>query len=165
MSGHLPWNSVHLIADLTGCSGLDDVARIETTLRAAAAAAGATVLDVRLHGFGEGQGVTGIALLAESHISIHSWPEEGFAAVDIFICGTRCDPQAALAAITSGLNARFTHAQTVRRAVRPWNTQDADSPEPNPRISDDDDKVSSRPSPALAGDSQTLPRAAGEEPG
>ncbi|MCW3796879.1 adenosylmethionine decarboxylase [Sphingomonas sp. BN140010] len=118
MSGHVPWNSVHLIADLTGCEGLCDAGLIETVLRKAAAAAGATVLDVKLHGFGEGQGVTGVALLAESHISIHSWPEEDFAAVDIFVCGSRCDPHAALNVIVDGLRAQSSQAQIVRRGVR-----------------------------------------------
>jgi S-adenosylmethionine decarboxylase len=53
------------------------------------------VLSVELHGFGEGAGLTGVALLAESHISIHTWPETGYAALDIFMCG-RCDPHQAV---------------------------------------------------------------------
>jgi S-adenosylmethionine decarboxylase len=118
MSGHQPWNSVHLIADLTGGKGLDDSDLIERILRRAAAAAGATVLEVRLHSFGEGQGVTGIALLAESHISIHSWPEDAFAAIDIFVCGATCKPEAALAVIAEGLQAQVGHTQRVRRGIR-----------------------------------------------
>jgi len=118
VSEHVPWNSVHLIADLRGCSGLDDAGLIESVLRNAAAAAGATVLDVRLHGFGERQGVTGVALLAESHISIHSWPEEDFAAVDIFVCGSRCNPEAALAVVVEGLQAQSRQVELVRRGIR-----------------------------------------------
>ena len=118
MSAHQPWNSVHLIADLVGGQGLDDAALIERVLRRAAEVAGATVLEVRLHSFGVGQGVTGIALLAESHISIHSWPEEAFAAIDIFLCGATCRPEAALAAIAEGLQAEVRSQQLVRRAVR-----------------------------------------------
>lgn len=53
--------------------------------------AGATVLTQRWHHFGEGCGYTGVVVLAESHISVHTWPEKGFAAVDIFMCGD-CDP-------------------------------------------------------------------------
>ncbi len=82
---HLP--GLHLIVDLYGAIGLDDTEFLETTLHAAAGAAGATVLAGHLHHFGEGHGVTGILLLAESHISIHTWPETGYAAVDIFLCG------------------------------------------------------------------------------
>jgi len=48
-----------------------------------------------MHNFGEGSGVTGVVLLAESHISIHTWPELKYAAVDIFMCGA-CDPQRAI---------------------------------------------------------------------
>lgn len=82
---HIP--GMHLIVDLYGATGLDDAAFLETALHAAAGAAGATVLAGHLHHFGEGHGVTGILLLAESHISIHTWPETGYAAVDIFLCG------------------------------------------------------------------------------
>ena len=89
MSGPVtPYDGRHLIAELHGCSGLGDVALIETALAESAAAAGATLLDLRLHGFGAGQGVTGVALLAESHISIHTWPEHSYAAIDAFMCGS-----------------------------------------------------------------------------
>jgi S-adenosylmethionine decarboxylase len=86
----------HLLADLYDCTNLTDVVLVERALRDAAAAGGATVLHVQVHGFGEGQGVTGVALLAESHITIHTWPETGFAAVDLFLCGRRHDVSAAL---------------------------------------------------------------------
>ena len=82
-----PYDGQHLIADLHGCTALDDVARIERALRAAVGAGGATILDLRLHHFGDGQGVTGVALLAESHISVHTWPEHRYAALDFFLCG------------------------------------------------------------------------------
>ncbi len=61
----------------------------------AAALCGATLLDIKLHAFGENQGVTGVALLAESHISIHTWPENQFAAIDVFMCGD-CRPTRAV---------------------------------------------------------------------
>ena len=85
---------LHLLVDFWECRGLRDAEGIERTLREAAAACGATVLDVMLHNFGEGGGITGVALLAESHISIHTWPETGDAALDLFKCG-RCDPRTA----------------------------------------------------------------------
>lgn len=86
---------LHLLIDFWDCRGLTDAAGIEHALREAAAACGATVLGVKLHGFGDTGGITGVALLAESHISIHTWPETGYAALDIFMCG-RCDPRRAL---------------------------------------------------------------------
>ena len=88
---------------------------IELALREGATAAGATVLEVRLHGFGAGQGVTGVALLAESHISIHSWPEHGYAAIDIFLCGARHNADDALAAIVDALNAKAVTKTLIER--------------------------------------------------
>jgi S-adenosylmethionine decarboxylase len=85
----------HLLIDLWGANRLDEIAHIEQALRQAAAACGATLLDIRLHSFGEKSGVTGVALLAESHISIHTWPETSFVALDVFMCG-QCDPQNSL---------------------------------------------------------------------
>jgi S-adenosylmethionine decarboxylase len=109
------YTGTHLLADLTGCAGLDDGARVEAALRAAVVAAEATLLDVRLHHFGPGQGVTGVAQLAESHISIHTWPEHGYAAVDIFLCGSRHDLDAALAALSTRLAAQDCQERRVAR--------------------------------------------------
>ncbi len=105
----------HLIADLADAARLTDAAHIETCLVAAAAAAGATLLEVRLHSFGAGQGVTGVALLAESHISIHTWPEHGTACVDIFLCAATHDLQAGLDAIVRRLDARVARSTVMER--------------------------------------------------
>jgi len=78
---------LHLIVDLWGAARLDDQAFIESTLRDCVDAAGATLLHIHLHRFTENGGISGVAVLAESHISIHSWPEHGYAAMDIFMCG------------------------------------------------------------------------------
>ncbi|ESQ82421.1 hypothetical protein AEAC466_17525 [Asticcacaulis sp. AC466] len=85
----------HLLIDFWDARHLTDQARIECALRDAAEACGATILKLILHGFGEGAGITGVAILAESHISIHTWPELNYAALDVFMCGA-CDPQKAL---------------------------------------------------------------------
>lgn len=87
----------HILADLHGVpsSALTNPHAIEALLLRAARAAGATPIFSRFHHFGEGQGVTGVVLLQESHISIHTWPEHGFAAVDVFMCGA-CNPQLAV---------------------------------------------------------------------
>lgn len=77
----------HLLLDFWEASGLSEIACIESAMRGAAMACGATVLEVKLHQFGENGGVTGVALLAESHISIHTWPEISYAALDVFVCG------------------------------------------------------------------------------
>ena len=81
----------HLIVDLYGATGIDDLALVESTLEECVTAAGATLLHIHLHHFTPNGGVSGVAVLAESHISIHSWPETGYAALDVFMCG-RADP-------------------------------------------------------------------------
>jgi S-adenosylmethionine decarboxylase len=85
----------HLIVDLYDAEKLDDIDHIEATLRRAVDAAGATLLHIHLHHFEPNGGVSGVAVLAESHISIHTWPEAGFAALDVFMCGN-ADPDACI---------------------------------------------------------------------
>ena len=85
----------HLLIDLWQASRLDDLAHVEETLKDAVAAIGATLLKLDLHHFSENNGVSGVAVLAESHMSIHTWPECGYAALDVFVCGD-CDPYKAL---------------------------------------------------------------------
>jgi S-adenosylmethionine decarboxylase len=106
----------HLLADMSGIAAelLTNCARIEQLLRDAADAAGAHVLHSHFHGFGEGQGVTGVVLLAESHISIHTWPEGGFAAADIFMCGAS-DPQRALSLLRQVLQPAGCGVTTIHR--------------------------------------------------
>lgn len=76
----------HIIIDLYDAEGLDDQALIETAMLDCIDKAGATLLHIHLHPF-EPSGVSGVAILAESHISVHTWPENGYAAFDIFMCG------------------------------------------------------------------------------
>jgi S-adenosylmethionine decarboxylase len=85
---------VHLIVDLCGAERLDDIDHVEATLRRCVAAARATLLHIHLHHF-QPSGVSGVAVLAESHISIHTWPEAGYAALDVFMCGS-ADPDACI---------------------------------------------------------------------
>lgn len=83
----LTFAGTHLILDLWNASNLDDLAAVERILRRSADSAGATLLRIELHSFAPTGGVTGVAVLAESHISIHTWPERSYAAIDIFMCG------------------------------------------------------------------------------
>jgi S-adenosylmethionine decarboxylase len=85
----------HLIVDLYEAKRLDDIDLIERTLRRCVDAAGATLLHIHLHHFEPNGGVSGVAVLAESHISIHSWPEANYAALDIFMCG-KANPEACI---------------------------------------------------------------------
>jgi S-adenosylmethionine decarboxylase len=107
----------HLLLDLSGVEAapLSDQDGIEGLLRAAAKLAGATPLGAQFHHFGAGAGVTGVVLLQESHISIHTWPEHGFAALDIFMCGgTR--PEDAAQYLIERLNPSRHALRTVVRA-------------------------------------------------
>lgn len=107
----------HLLADLSGIAAekLCNCDTLDQLLRSAAQAAHARVLHSHFHGFGDGMGVTGVVLLAESHISLHTWPECGFAAADIFMCGD-AQPELALAIIEQALQPSARSITTVLRA-------------------------------------------------
>ena len=111
-------SGLHLLADLHGVDPvlLRDAAAIEALLRRAALAAGARILHGHFHRFGEGGGVTGVLLLAESHISIHTWPEAGFAALDIFMCG-EARPRVALEVVEAELGAGACALRSIVRGV------------------------------------------------
>jgi S-adenosylmethionine decarboxylase len=104
----------HLILDLWGARALDDEQVIERALRESAAAAGATLLHLHLHRFEPNGGISGVAVLAESHISIHTWPERGYAALDVFMCGS-CDPQKTVPVLREAFAPRFIAASEHRR--------------------------------------------------
>src|SRR5499425_215594 len=95
---------VHLIVDLHEAEGLDDIDLVEATLRHCVAAAGATLLHIHLHHF-HPNGVSGVAVLAESHISIHTWPDVGYAALDVFMCG-KAEPDACIPILREAFKAR-----------------------------------------------------------
>ncbi|WP_353292583.1 adenosylmethionine decarboxylase [Synechococcus sp. M16CYN] len=97
----------HCILELYECdpSRLNDESFLRNSIAIAAKRAGATLLNLIAHRF-EPQGVTGLALLAESHISIHTWPESGYAAVDVFTCGDHTMPEQACAVLCESLLAK-----------------------------------------------------------
>ena len=107
---------IHLLADLAGIEAglLTDPGAIDALLRQAALRAGARILHSHFHTFGPGMGVTGVLLLAESHISIHTWPEHGFAAADIFMCGA-AQPLLALELIERALSPASRTVRTMER--------------------------------------------------
>ena len=85
----------HLILELWGCSNLNSVEVVERALRETVEACNTTLLDLRVYPFTP-IGVTGVAIVTESHIMIHTWPEHGYAAVDVFTCGAHTNPSDAL---------------------------------------------------------------------
>lgn len=77
----------HLLLDVWGASCLDDKKLLESVLRNSVEISGATLLHIHIHQFTPTGGLSGTAILAESHINVHTWPERGFAAFDVFMCG------------------------------------------------------------------------------
>jgi S-adenosylmethionine decarboxylase len=106
----------HLLVELWDASRLSDPAYIQNALESAARAAGATVLYSYFHPFGEGMGVSGVSILAESHISIHTWPERAYAAIDVFMCGS-CDPQKTVPVLEAAFTPGRVEAHQVRRGL------------------------------------------------
>jgi S-adenosylmethionine decarboxylase len=104
---------VHLIIDLHGAQRLDDIEHIETTLRRCVEAARATLLHIHLHHF-QPNGVSGVAVLAESHISIHTWPDAGYAALDVFMCGV-ADPDACIPVLREAFSAKRVGVNEILR--------------------------------------------------
>ena len=109
---------LHLIADFWGASALDSAESIGAAIRKAAHAAGATILHLHLHPFGDEQGVSGVAVLAESHISVHTWPERGYVAFDAFLCGGT-DASAALQELERHFRPTSKQVQVLRRGSCP----------------------------------------------
>lgn len=107
----------HLIVEFSGASRLISPEPIEKAMIAAAETAGATVIGAHLHSFGEGQGVTGVVMLAESHITIHTWPEHDYAALDIFMCGA-CDPLLCLPVLRDFFGAERENVKSIARGGR-----------------------------------------------
>ena len=104
----------HLLIDLWGAENLGDPALIDRVLCDAAIQAGATILHSHFHHFTPNGGVSGVVVLAESHISIHTWPERSFAAIDIFMCGA-CDPHDALPVLRSAFRPERVDLNEERR--------------------------------------------------
>jgi S-adenosylmethionine decarboxylase len=105
----------HLIIDLFGAKRLDDLKHIKETLKRCVDVAGATLLHIHLHHFTPNGGVSGVAVLAESHISIHSWPEADYAALDVFMCGD-ADPHATIEVLNSAFKPERTVVKEHLRA-------------------------------------------------
>ncbi len=108
----------HLILELYECDQwkLNDEAFVRTTITISARLAGATLLNLITHKF-EPQGVTGLALLAESHISIHTWPEIGYAAIDVFTCGNHTMPEEACMQLNKEFSAKKFTCKHIQREV------------------------------------------------
>lgn len=104
----------HLIIDLWGANRLDELAHMEAAMREAVKQAGATLLHIHLHHFTPNGGISGVAVLAESHISVHTWPEKDFAAFDVFMCGD-AQPEKAIDVLNAYFSPNRTDVDDLRR--------------------------------------------------
>lgn len=109
----------HVLLELWGCNerALDNPSLVSTLLRKAAKASKSHPIASVTRHF-DPQGVTGIMMVQESHFSVHTWPEEGYAAIDAFTCGMRCDPMKAVEVFKEGLKAESFEVQEITRGVR-----------------------------------------------
>ena len=103
----------HLIIEVMGGTGLDDETRIQSAFRDCVTECGATLLHIHTHKFSP-QGVSGVAVLAESHISVHTWPEIGYGAFDVFMCGD-AEPHKAIEILRKAFDAREVKVTEILR--------------------------------------------------
>lgn len=108
----------HVLAEIYGCAEdiLNDIQQVEKIMVKAALAAGAEIREVAFHKFSP-QGVSGVVVISESHLAIHTWPELGYAAVDVFTCGDTVDPWVSCNYIKQGFTAQRMEAKEVKRGV------------------------------------------------
>ncbi len=117
----------HLILELKDCDRkrLSDLDFLRNTLLSACRAAGAIILGESFHSFPPYGGVSGVVIIAESHFSVHTWPEYGYAAIDIFTCGNSLYPEGAVELLVRELQARDHSILELNRGIlnspsEPW---------------------------------------------
>ncbi|MDD4294143.1 MAG: adenosylmethionine decarboxylase [Candidatus Omnitrophica bacterium] len=86
-NGCVRYAGVHLILEIRDAANLSSLPKVRKALQDSVKAIGATLLGIDLHKFSPSGGISGMAIISESHLSIHSWPEYGYAALDVFTCG------------------------------------------------------------------------------
>ena len=106
----------HLILELWECQELNSPEIVEKALREATVACKAHLLDLKVHTFSP-QGVTGVAVVSESHILIHTWPELNYAAVDVFTCGNGTEPAAVIPVLRQYFSPRKIQVMELRRGI------------------------------------------------
>lgn len=106
----------HVIVDLYGAVNIDNEEIVREAIAEIVRATGATLLHQYFHRF-EPQGITGMACLAESHISVHTWPESGFAAFDIYMCGT-ARPERAIPILKTYFQPEHVETRSIQRGNR-----------------------------------------------
>jgi spermidine synthase len=119
----------HAICEFWGAAHLNSTAHAEQALRSAAASGGVTLIDVFVHQFAP-HGVSGVALIAESHLAIHTWPEYGYVAADCFTCGDTADLDAIIAALAEAFEADRVDTRFLTRGTPPDSFRQFEETEP-----------------------------------
>ena len=114
--GDIKFAGMHLLAELWHAKYLKDSNKVRSILVKAVEACGATMLSIDLHTFSPNGGISGVAVLKESHISIHTWPELEYAAVDVFVCG-RIDPHRVLDILDAEFQPHRIEVTEVKRGI------------------------------------------------
>ena len=118
IEGDLKFAGVHLLVELWTSLYLTDINRIRDIIVKAVNACGATILNIDLHVFSPNGGVSGVAVLQESHLSIHTWPEYEYAAIDLFVCGT-LNPHLAIPVLEAEFRPKKMDIQEIKRGIIP----------------------------------------------
>ncbi|HWI54359.1 MAG TPA: adenosylmethionine decarboxylase [Desulfobacteria bacterium] len=108
----------HVLAEIYGCKFdiLNDISKVEDIMVNAALESGAEVREVVFHKFSP-QGVSGVVVISESHLAIHTWPELGYAAVDVFTCGDKVNPWDACNFLAQSFGAESVDAKETQRGI------------------------------------------------
>ncbi|MFH1459718.1 MAG: adenosylmethionine decarboxylase [Candidatus Omnitrophota bacterium] len=115
-NGMMRYAGSHLIIELWDADNLDSISKIKKIFKDAIKACGATLLRMDMHKFSPYGGVSGMAIIAESHLSIHSWPEYKYAAIDVFVCGN-VDPYKAIPVLRKGFKTKNIQVVEVKRGI------------------------------------------------
>jgi len=115
-NGFIKYAGVHLIVELWDAKNLTSLALIRKALKDAVTACQATLLKIDLHQFSPSGGISGVAIIQESHISIHTWPEYKYAALDIFVCG-EVDPYKAIPLLKERFKPKRIQVAELKRGI------------------------------------------------
>lgn len=114
----VPAGGKHILLDLYGVEPekLTNAISLHHFMAKASIEAGATILADNFHHFGEGYGVTGVLVLSESHMTIHTWPENGFASLDIYMCGDS-EPEKAIPVLLGFFKPELYDLKVIERGI------------------------------------------------
>ena len=121
-------NGTHLVADFWGCRLPRTEADWRRLLSAAVQAMDATLLQLDVHQF-EPQGATAVAILSESHVAVHTWPERDYVAIDVFTCGATVSPDSGIAFLRGELRPQRERILEISRGETPLTAEESELPE------------------------------------